>query len=531
MQHDTDVLIVGAGPTGLMMACQLTRFNIPFQIIDKQADRTRESRAFGIQARSMEIFQNLGIADEFLRRAQAGARAEIYIKGKMRIRFDIEKLDIQGTPFPTIYFLPQADTEEILLDYLQKKNITVQRNKELQIFSQNDQGITATIKDLTTGINKQVTSKYIVGCDGAHSGVRHLLGINFEGASYKQEFMLADCEIDWPYPKDDGVFRVFVDKPGVFGVIPLPKRLDRIIAARVYNKADPLTFPTPEELKELGESITHDEINIHDVAWASRFYLHHRAVKDYQVGRAFIAGDAAHIHTPAGGQGMNTGLQDATNLAWKLALVLQYGAQEKLLQTYQSERHMIGQILVKTTDRLFGLLASQNIFVRWFRFTIMPYIMEYINKHPEYKQKMFLFISELNIHYHASEFAYQVVEGADKKFLSTLGIVYRAPDAPYQNSTLFAKFAEFPCHILIFISGETLTPLQEQQLEDIEKLNNKLIRTLTIKHNSDTQIIFDRYGVSDSALYFIRPDGYIGFRSYGLHIEALLNYINKLLTH
>lgn len=528
MKIDTDILIVGAGPTGLMLACQLNRFNIPFKIIDNNPDRVHESRAFGIQARTMEIFQNLGIVDEFLKQAERGAHARLFVNGKEKLAINIDKLNIEGTPFPTLYFMPQDKTEEILINHLNKNNISITRNTELVNFTQNEFGIIGEIKNSLSQQSEKIYCRYIVGCDGAHSKVRKLLKIDFEGSDYKQEFMLADGEVEWSLPKDNS-FRMFLSKEGIFGVIPLPNRLDRILAARTEMKEDDKDKPPSiRELETLGSKVTYQTIALKTMVWSSRFHLHHRAVKHYQNGRAFIAGDAAHIHTPAGGQGMNTGIQDVTNLAWKLAFVIKYGSPDNLLATYQTERHYIGQVLVKTTDRVFGLMTSQNIFVKFFRFNILPHIMQYINKKPLLQQRMFLFMSQLRIRYYKSEFVKEETTNADKKFLSTLEAGCRAPDAEFENTTLFEIFRNKICTILIFTKLEKLTELQKTQLDELKNSKN-LINILPIEYSTINHVIFDRYGVSDSAIYFIRPDGYIGFRSYGLRIDELLNYIDLLI--
>lgn len=525
---DTEILIVGAGPTGLMMACQLQRFNIPFRIIDNNPDRMHESRAFGIQARTMEIFQNLGLADEFLKRAEAGLHARLYIKGKERLTINFKNLSIEGTPFPTIYFLPQNVTEEILINYLTKQNVSIERNTELTHFLQTQECIEAEIKNNLTNEAKKITCQYIVGCDGAHSKVRKILNVEFEGASYKQEFILADGEVDWGFPKDNSV-RVFFSEPGVFGDIPFPNQVDRILAAKSHASEKNTLLPSREEIETLGKEVTGRTVTMKNMIWSSRFHLHHRAVKNYQIDRAFIAGDAAHIHTPVGGQGMNTGLQDVTNLAWKLAFVIRYQTSKELLETYQTERHYIGQVLVRTTDRIFGFMTSQNFFLKLFRLTFLPKIMEYINKKGTLQRRMFLFMSQLKIRYYKSKFVIEAVSNADKKFLKTIEAGCRAPDANYQNETLFNIFKKTPCTILIFNNpNNRVGDGQEEKLNQLKVNSKNLITILNIDYSQETQIIFNRYGVSSEAIYFIRPDGYIGFRSFGLQIDHLLDYLKIL---
>src|SRR5579862_9129504 len=229
-RFNTEVLIIGAGPTGLMMACQLLRFGIRFRIIDKQKDRAHESRAFAIQAKSMEILQNLGLADEFLRIARVGIDFAFFINGKKQVTANFKEFPHQTTPFPSVYFLPQTETERILLSFLEHQNVHVEKEKELIFFTQNNESVKVQIKDHLAEKVEEICCAYLIGCDGAHSTTRHILNLPFEGAAYKQSFILADVTIEWPFSRDQFLF--FLGKAGIFLHIPLTKTFSRIMIAQ-----------------------------------------------------------------------------------------------------------------------------------------------------------------------------------------------------------------------------------------------------------------------------------------------------------
>ncbi|MES2141279.1 MAG: FAD-dependent monooxygenase [Pseudomonadota bacterium] len=524
---DTEVLIIGAGPTGLTMASQLLRLGVRFRIIDKQKDRTHESRAFAIQAKSMEIFQNLGLASEFLKVAHTGMDFVFFINGRKQTEICFKKFKQQNSPFPSIYFLPQNETEHIFIKFLERQAIFIEREKELLFFSQNKQGVQANIKDLQTGEIKLVTCAYIIGCDGAHSTVRHTLNFSFEGAAYKQSFILADATINWSFPYDKFLF--FLAKQGIFVHIPLTKNFSRIMLARRLGTyaEEKLPPPTIPEIELAAQQIAKASIKLINPIWMSQFHLHHRGVQTYYHGRAFLAGDAAHIHSPVGGQGMNTGIQDATNLAWKLGLVLKKRGSNKILNTYETERHRIGKILLNTTDRFFSFMTTKNFLVSLLRNLLLPLFIKFLFSKKSTEKRLFWFMSQLNIHYHTNPFIYEFIEDADNTFKKGPCAGYRAPDASFNSSTLFTLLQKKPMHLLLFGHKK----LDVNYLEKLKALENIYIDWLQVHHftvSLANQNLFQRYGVTSSASYVIRPDGYIGFRSFGSDLTLVENYLKTL---
>lgn len=509
---DTEVLIIGAGPTGLMMACQLLRYGVKFRILDKQKDRAHESRAFAIQAKSMEIFQNLGCADEFLKVARSKMDLAFFINGKKQIEIKFEHFTHQDTPFPSVYFLPQTETERILIEFLEKQDVYIERQKELITFTQDMQSVRANIKDLTTGIAEKLVCDYIIGCDGAHSSIRHMLHFSFEGNAYPQIFNLVDASIEWPYSRKKFLF--FLGKDGVFVHIPLTEKISRIMLAQhsYGSSEEKLSTPSLSQLEHASSLLTQVPVKLVDPIWISQFRLHHRGVTKYYQNRAFLAGDAAHIHSPVGGQGMNTGIQDATNLAWKLALAIKMHINNKLLDTYETERHPVGKILLKTTDQLFSLLTVKGFFISKLRNCLLYLIISFFFSKKNIEKRLFWFMSQLNIHYVKNQFNYEIIENFHDAFKGGPCPGYRAPNAPANASSLFALLTHRPFNILLFNKKEGQTNQLIEKLNVIIKNYKDWVKIHTFVLSPANKILFKRYGVVSLAIYVIRPDGYVGFR-------------------
>ena len=509
---DTEVLIVGAGPTGLMMACQLLRYGIKFRILDKQKDRVHESRAFAIQAKSMEIFQNLGLAEEFLKLARSNVDFAFFINGKKQIEINFQHFQHQDTPFPSVYFLPQTETERILIEFLEKKGIYIERKKELITFTQDIfNGVQATVKNNIMGSTEKINCAYIIGCDGAHSSIRHILNFSFEGNAYPQIFNLVDAHIEWPYSRNKFLF--FLGKDGVFVHIPLTDEISRImLAKRSTHFEEKLSTPNLIELEHLANLLTQVPVKLTNPIWMTQFRLHHRGVTKYYQNRAFLAGDAAHIHSPAGGQGMNTGLQDATNLAWKLALVLKKGTNVKLLDTYETERHPVGKILLKTTDQFFSLLTAQGFFISKFRNWLLTFVISFLFSKKNLEKRLFWFMSQLNIHYTKNQFNYEILEKSHQLFEGGPCPGYRAPNAPANTSNLFTLLAHKPFNILCFKIKEKHTNKLIEKINPLIQNYKDWLQVHTFVLSPVNKLLFKRYGIISSAIYVIRPDGYVGFR-------------------
>lgn len=523
---DTEVLIVGAGPTGLMMACQLLRYDVKFRILDKQQDRAHESRAFAIQVKSMEIFQNLGVVDEFLKLARSNVDFAFFLNGKKKIEIKFKHFKHQDTPFPSVYFLPQTETERILIEFLEKKGIYIERQKELITFTQDIKVVQAIIKDNIVGSIEKINCAYIVGCDGAHSSTRHTLNFSFEGNAYPQIFNLVDANIEWPYSRNKFLF--FLGKDGVFVHIPLTEQISRImLAKRAARTEEKLSTPNLIELEHLASLLTQVPVKLINPIWISQFRLHHRGVTKYYQQHAFLAGDAAHIHSPVGGQGMNTGIQDVTNLAWKLALVLKKGTSIKLLDTYETERHPVGKILLKTTDRFFSLLTAKGYFTSKLRNWLLPIVIVFLFSKKNLEKRLFWFISQLNIHYVKNQFNYDISEKSHQVFKGGPCPGYRAPNAPVNSSSLFKLISQKPFNILCFKTKEEQTDKLIEKINAFIKNYQDWVQIHVFVLSPANKLLFKRYGVVSSAIYVVRPDGYVGFRINSYNYLLLQEYLKN----
>ena len=354
---DTDVLIAGAGPTGLMLANQLARRGVRVLIIDRHAGPARETRALGVQARTLEIYQKLGIVDRALALGKRGDGANLWAQGKRKGRVPLGDAGRSVTPYPYILVLGQDDNERIMGERLRDWNLSVTWNTELVALEQHSDHVVATLNS-ADGTTRKITAAWIGGCDGARSAVRELNKIPFVGAPYEHVFFVADVEMTGTMVPDE--VNVYLWKSGFHLFFPMRGenhwRIVGILPPELRNK-DNVDFDAviPSVRGEAGS-----DLSFKSCSWFSTYRIHHRAAERFREGRCFLMGDAAHVHSPVGAQGMNTGLQDAYNLAWKLALVVRGKADAALLDSYEAERIPVAQHLLETTDRGFKFIVSDS---------------------------------------------------------------------------------------------------------------------------------------------------------------------------
>lgn len=490
---DTAVLVVGAGPTGMALAIELGRRQVPFRLIDRARARSPESRALVVQARTLELMRPWGVAEALVTRGRPTVQAQFFVERQAAAQVELGDIGVDDTPYPFILFVSQAETEQALDDALARLGGRIERGVELVGGREDDDGVTAELRH-ADGRTERVRAGWLVGCDGAHSAVRHLAELEFAGAAYEQSFLLADLEIAWDAPTQ---LYVFLGQGKNAVVIPLRDGLWRIIATGGAPGAG--DEPPLEEIAgHLGE-VCPFSFSLARPRWRARFRLHHRGVSRYRAGRLLVAGDAAHIHSPVGGQGMNTGIQDAVNLGWKLALVARGEAPAALLDSYDEERRPVGRRLLQVTDRLFSVVSSSNPLVVWLRNRVVPLAAPRMLATPARRKLVFRFISELAIHYRGTSLCGAAGE--------------RAPDAVVDGGHLLDRFAA-PCHHLVVFG----------------RRGGELARAATARFGPhlDATVVEDatarrRYRVDGDGWVLVRPDGYVGARGHGFDAADALD--------
>src|SRR5678816_3439455 len=387
---NTDVIIVGAGPTGLSLACQLIRYGIDFVVVEKNATVTPFSKAIGVQARTLEIYDQIGLAETAIAKGTIASRVRLIEGGEVAGEMNLGNFGKDLSQYPYMLMFEQSKNEELLYQYVRSHGHDVSWNTELENFSQDETGVTVQVKT-ASGESQTIKGKYLAGCDGASSLVRHGLGLKFEGSTFERLFYVADARVDWDFPHDalhvclaKDVFVAFFPMPGedryrVVGTFPESKNEEQ--GEVLYEEIE-------REIKEQAKL----SLEISDVRWFSLYKVHSRRVNKFSEGKCFVAGDAAHIHSPAGAQGMNTGIQDAYNLAWKLAFVIKGAASELLLDSYNEERLANAKRLLDTTDRFFEFAAGSNWLMSLVRTTLFPPLAGFMTSIDAVRTRLFTLI-------------------------------------------------------------------------------------------------------------------------------------------
>ncbi|MFK0692716.1 FAD-dependent monooxygenase [Mesorhizobium sp. IMUNJ 23033] len=392
----TQVLIAGAGPTGLTLALWLTRLGVQVRIFDKDAGPGETSRALAVQARTLEFHRQIGIVDDIL---AAGVRVEqltVRTPAGVAARLPLSDFGQGVSPYSFAFALPQDIHERILITHLERAGVRVERNTELVAFEDTGGTVVATLNK--QGATETVGAAYLVGCDGARSAVRHGLAIGFPGGTYEQSFYVAD--VDGSGAVTPNGMDTTVSAYGFAIVMPVRQsgslRLIGVVP-KAHEANETITFEAIRADVERDTGIAVDKVN-----WFSTYRVHHRVAERFRIGRVFLAGDAGHIHSPAGGQGMNTGMGDAVNLAWKLAAVLQGRADKRLLDSYEPERIAFARLLIDSTDKVFRVATSRSRLVGLFRRYLMPKILRVVLGTAAGSRAFFGMISQTRIQYRAS---------------------------------------------------------------------------------------------------------------------------------
>jgi 2-polyprenyl-6-methoxyphenol hydroxylase-like FAD-dependent oxidoreductase len=561
-----DVLVVGAGPTGLTTACELTRHGLSVRVVEELEAPVVWSKAAVVHARTMEVFDDMGVVQGILERSKAVHGANVYAEGKRVAHLAFAGVD---SPYPSPYGISQRDTELVLAAHLAELGVTVERQKRLTGLAQQEGGVTATVAHPDGG-TETIEAGWIVGCDGAHSAVRKLLGFTFEGAAYEEHLIQADVRVDWPMKTEDDEILAFLHPDGPLACFPL--FLDgryRLIAFLLPGTPD--TEPTMESFQRLVDERVPGGAKVSDPAWTVAFRISHRRSDQYRQRRAFIAGDAAHIHSPAGGQGMNTGIQDAYNLAWKLALVHRGKAHDALLGSYEAERQAVAKALLQSTDTLtrgMGLLSGLRHPIA---VGLRNQLMSLVTSLSITGARASSAISMLDINYRDSPVVKQ-----DRASLWRANVLSspsteapsladwaafgegpspgdRAPDAPLSPTSpgrehLFDVLRGTK-HTLLLFDGAASTEEGYRTLERIgqevrarhgDVIDVHVVVPCTAPPPAlrwDGSLLCDgesdvhrRYGARSECLYLVRPDGYVAYRCQPADGERLAAYLATIFT-
>lgn len=503
--NDHLVLIAGAGPTGLVLALWLTKLGVKVRIVDKLAEPGTTSRALAVQARTLEFYHQVGIDEAVIEGGNKIRHLNFWVKGRRAATVPLERTGEGLSPYSFALVFPQDAHEKLLIEILGTLGVRVERRTELLRFSQNDNGVTATLRR-PDGSEEICQAAYLAGCDGASSTVRQQLGVGFPGGTYTGLFYVADVKAKGEAV--DGELNVDIEDSDFILLFPLEGQGHVRLVGTVHDVPagdHKLTF---EDVK--GKAIEHLKLAIEEVNWFSTYRVHHRVALHFRDRRAFLLGDAAHIHSPVGGQGMNTGIGDAVNLAWKIAGVLKRRAPASLLDTYEPERIGFARRLVATTDRGFTVVTRRGRIASLVRTRIVPLVVPLMFRFNAMRRFLFLTVSQTLVNYRGS--ALSVGEAGQVRGGDRLPWVELAP-----GRDNFAPLTSLDWQVHIY--GEVGSRTREA------------CRALGLELHAFTwQPVMERVGFEKGALYLVRPDGYIALADPAADPDRLRGYYFQRMT-
>jgi 2-polyprenyl-6-methoxyphenol hydroxylase-like FAD-dependent oxidoreductase len=487
---ESDVLIVGAGPSGLVLALWLKTFGVNVRIVDAASGPGMTSRALAVQARTLELYRQLDLAQPVIEDGHPIQFFNVWTEGEHRGRIPLGAIGTGLTPYPFFHIYPQDRHERLLVARLAAAGVEVERNLTLTGFEEHSDHVVARLVD-ASGNETHSAARWLAGCDGARSAVRNAIGVGFPGGTYRQVFYVADIEGD--SPALNGELNLDLDESDLLAVFATaPRGRGRLVGTVRDDRAERAETLQFSDVSQ--RAIDNLMISVHMVNWFSTYRVHHRVADHFRQGLAFLVGDAGHIHSPAGGQGMNTGIGDAINLAWKLAAVVHGQAPEGLLDSYEAERLPFARRLVETTDRAFSFLTADGPVAEIVRTGIVPRLMPLIGKLPVAREYLFRTISQTVLHYrhaplssgHAGK-----VHGGD-----------RLPWVRYPSGDNFAPLPIPGWQVHVYGSARP-------DLIGWCALHGIALRVF------DWQAECAAAGLAHDAVYLLRPDSYVGLAAAG----------------
>jgi 2-polyprenyl-6-methoxyphenol hydroxylase-like FAD-dependent oxidoreductase len=542
-----DVLVVGAGPVGLTMAAALHHYGLTCRIVDKAAVASDKSKALVVWSRTLELLANLGLADTFVQTGLKAVGASVYSGGKR-----ISHITIAGvqSPFGFPLMIPQNETERLLTAHLTQQGLRIERNVEFASFHEEADAVACTLRPTEghpDGQEESLRVPWLIGCDGAHSAVRHGLNMPFVGDAEPNDWLLADVHIEGPIAKDE--ISVFWHRLGVLVYFPITPERCRIIADIGTANGPKPPDPTLAEVQAVVDERGPGGLTLSNPIWLSGFRINERKVADYRRGRVMLTGDAAHIHSPAGGQGMNTGMQDAFNLAWKIALAHRgQGKTEALLGSYSVERSAVGDQVLHAAGRVTTLATLRNPVAQYIRNHVAGVAMSFGFVQDKFKNAL----CELTINYRHSPLSHDDWHGHG----GDLAAGDRMPDAPLAPAAGGARTSLFAVlrgtrHNLLLLPGplgrDSIAPLLkiaegvERDFPDVFAAHLILTAGTAQPNASATPAnvaawldvegrLEQQIAADDRAVIVVRPDGYIGYRGEPADADKLERYLDRYLV-
>ncbi|QEY52821.1 FAD-dependent monooxygenase [Legionella longbeachae] len=523
-----DVLIVGAGPVGLFCANELTRQGLSCRIIDKKAQLSDKSKALALHIRTLDLLDDCGFLDEIIDKGLKVDGVLFKSKGKKLIDATFANLDADHN---FLIDLPQDKTERVFYKGLIDKGLNVEWQTELTAVEETSNHVVSTLK-LANGQNETIQSSWIIACDGSHSTLRKLVHAEFIGASIQQTWWLADLMIDWELPENKLI--LYVSDKGPLACFPMGEKRYRVVMTapeRIMHEA-----PSMEDIERAFKLRCSDKATLSDPLWISPFGIDHKQIQKYRYGRVFFAGDAAHIHSPMGGQGLNTGLQDIYNLSWKLALVHKGFAKDILLDSYHSERHPIAAAVLKKTGLMTYMIMIKNPMFIYLRNFIMHMATSF-----DFVKKAILYdLAELSVSYSKSSIVKTLGRKTNFKigeFLNNFPLI----DVQTQEKKELHQITQGTMHHLLLFTGTTgnQPTILIEIAKVIEQRFNGLLKAHIVLSQSETLLSFDNisvfidenkkmhqhFSISQSIAVLIRPDKYLGLTQDPVDKDELLHYM------
>jgi 2-polyprenyl-6-methoxyphenol hydroxylase-like FAD-dependent oxidoreductase len=497
------VLIVGAGPTGLTAALELSRMRVPVRLIDKREAPAETSRAIGVQARTLELFEQRGLAEEMVRLGNRGRSASIYGGGKRVFRLDFGHVESR---YPFMLLISQAETERVLREAIARQGVTPQWNTELigvgqDALSQDASPVQGILK-LADGSLERVAAPWLISAEGAHSLVRTTLDLAFEGHTREEQYALGDLLVAGDLPDSD--IQIFSSDHGFMALFPMGGEHFRLIASNPLNQPSKDAGPSLDELQRIYDQRSHIRSRFHDLTWSSWFRINSRMVSRLKVGRLLLGGDAAHIHSPAGAQGMNTGIQDMINVSWKLAMVMNGQAPPALLDTYEADRLPIMRGVLFKTDKLTTAIGTENPVVR----SLFNHLGPFIGGTELVQENAMAGMSQVALNYRNSSLSEEHTHGG------ALRAGDHVPDinvrmglgSRWVGTTLLSALD--PSHLTLVAAvpdGTTLPPNLKASVPES--------RFVEIAADAKDAARFETTFGKGGAAVLVRPDGYVGLTS------------------